>query len=378
MKSLQHLRLAGREQEVAEKHRRVVEYLDAHQLDGVLLSRRDSFAWYTGGGDNHIPSIQEGGVATLWITREGAKLWTSNIEAARVKEEELAGVVTDVEPWHWYEDSDAIVRSRIAGKAVVSDTGMAGTENRFHELRPLRYVLTEQEREHLRRLGRIVGEATEWATRGIRIGETEHQIGARLCRRLLDFGIEPTVNLVAVDERIFRYRHPIPTGKTVENYAMLITCARSGGLIVAVTRLVHFGRIPAHIRERYDALLQVEAALFEGTLKRLGAAEVLRMAQDAYARVGYDGEWKFHHQGGAIGYDNREWLATPDSKEQIHLNQAFAWNPSLQGTKVEDTIVLEDSGLSIVTETGDWPMQKVQVGDLTLLRPDILERTALY
>jgi len=374
MHILQHLRAEGRAEEVAEKHRRVRAFLQTHGLDGVLLTRRDNFAWFTGGGDNHIPSSQETGVATLWITHDRVVLLTSNIEAARMMEEELAGVIDACETWGWYENADAFIRKRIAGQRTVSDTGIAGTENRADAIKPLRYELTENERKHITQLGRVFGEALEWAARSVRVGDSEHEIGARLAQRLLAVGVEPTVQLVAVDERIFRYRHPIPTGKRLERYAMLVGCARSGGLIVAGTRLVHFGPVPRDVADRYAALLEVEATLHAETKVGRSAADVLNKAIAAYERVGFKDEWKDHHQGGAIGYDNREWLATPEETEPIRANQAFAWNPSIRGTKVEDTTLLTGDGLKFLTSTDDWPSTVVAIGDARMARPEILVR----
>ncbi len=378
MHILQHLREEGRAEEVAEKHKRVRAFLQTHGLDGLLLTRRDNFAWFTGGGDNHIPSSQEAGVATLWITHDRTVLLTSNIEAARVMEEELSGVIDACETWGWYEDADAFIRQRIAGQRTVSDTGIAGTENRADAIKQLRYVLTENEQRHLARLGRVFGEALEWAARSVRVGDTEHEIGARLAQRLLAVGVEPTVNLVAVDERIFRYRHPIPTAKRLERYAMLVGCARSGGLIVAATRLVHFGPVPQDVAERYAALLKVEAALHAETKIGRSAADVLNKAIAAYERVGFKDEWKDHHQGGAIGYDNREWVATPHETEMIRENQAFAWNPSIRGTKVEDTTLLTADGLKFLTATDDWPSTAVSIGDTRVARPAILVRHCYF
>lgn len=372
MGTLAHLREEGRAKEVAEKHRRIRTFLESYGYDGVLLTRRDSFAWYTGGGDHHIPLSQEAGVATLWITADSATLLTSNIEAARIMEEELAGVIDKVAMWSWHEDGDGFIKARIAGQRVVSDTGIAGTENQFAALKALRYELTENERRYMTRLGRVFGEALEWASRSIRIGDSEHEIGARLAGRLFSVGIEPTVNLVAVDHRIFNYRHPIPTRQRTEKYAMVVSCARSGGLIVAGTRLVHFGKVPADVATRYTALLEVEATLHAETRPGQLASQVIQKAIATYERVGFAAEWQDHHQGGAIGYDNREWVGTPHGKEQVRMNQAFAWNPSIRGTKVEDTTLLEDDGLKVLTSTGDWPTTVVAAGGAKFARPEIL------
>lgn len=374
MNPLTSLRESGRQEEVSEKHRRVVAFLDVHGLDGILLTRRDNFAWYTGGGNNHIPTSQEHGVASLFINREGATLLTANIESARLLEEELAGIVHAVRTWPWHESPDHILGPLIAGKRVVSDTGLAGTENRADAIRPLRYSLTPNERRCYSVLGSAVAQALEWAARGTQPGETEYAIGARLAHRLLEMGIEPTVNLVAVDERIHRYRHPLPTDRRLDRYAMLVTCARLGGLIVAATRLVHFGPLPADLRSRYEALLQVENAFYAGTRAGRRACDILSEAIAAYDRAGYGEEWKLHHQGGAIGYENREWVATPSLSERVNCHQAFAWNPSITGAKVEDTILLTESGLEVITSTGDWPTRDVAIEGRIVPRPEILVR----
>ena len=35
--------------------------------------------------------------------------------------------------------------------------------------------------------------------------------------------------------------------------------------------------------------------------------------------------------------------------------QAFAWNPTIAGTKVEDTALLVDGTLQMITTSSDWP-----------------------
>jgi antitoxin VapB len=79
-------------------------------------------------------------------------------------------------------------------------------------------------------------------------------------------------------------------------------------------------------------------------------------ARDAYAAVGFPGEELKHHQGGAIGYRAREWTAHPTSEEVVQPRQAFAWNPTIAGTKVEDTALLVDGAMQMITTSPDWPV----------------------
>src|SRR4029079_15897020 len=69
----------------------------------------------------------------------------------------------------------------------------------------------------------------------------------------------------------------------------------------------------------------------------------------------YPGEERKHHQGGAIGYRAREWVAHPGSAEVVQPRQAFAWNPTITGTKIEDTALLLDGRLEIIMTSPDWP-----------------------
>jgi Xaa-Pro dipeptidase len=186
-------------------------------------------------------------------------------------------------------------------------------------------------------------------------GLTEYEMEAQIAEGLLTRGILPSVYLMAADERILKYKHAVARGKRLEKYSMLNLCARKWGLTVSITRFAHFGPLPGELSERFRASAQVNAALLDAT--RVGAisADLFRVAADAYAREGFDGEEQLHHQGGATGYWEREWVATPGGNETVVDNQAFAWNPSIRGGKVEDTVLLRDGQIEILTPTPELP-----------------------
>ena len=90
--------------------------------------------------------------------------------------------------------------------------------------------------------------------------------------------------------------------------------------------------------------------------------------------TGFAHEWQLHHQGGPAAYEPREFLATPDSTDVVAVGQAYAWNPSITGTKSEDTILVGEAGNEVLTTIRDWPTLKVTLADgQTILRPAILE-----
>jgi hypothetical protein len=56
------------------------------------------------------------------------------------------------------------------------------------------------------------------------------------------------------------------------------------------------------------------------------------------------------------------------------VGQAFAWNPSITGTKSEDTMLLTAHGPLALSSTGQWPMIATSVAGVVIERPGILVR----
>jgi Xaa-Pro aminopeptidase len=185
-------------------------------------------------------------------------------------------------------------------------------------------------------------------------------------------GIRTPVVLIAADDRIERYRHPLPTERKIDARVMTVVCGERHGLNCSATRLVSFGPLPAELRRRHDAVVRVDATLISETKPGRTLGEVFNAGQRAYAESGYADEWMHHHQGGSTGYVGREVRAAPGCPVQALGNQAFAWNPSLAGTKSEDTILVTDAGTEILTQAVDWPMIEVKIDGTNRHRPDIL------
>jgi len=183
----------------------------------------------------------------------------------------------------------------------------------------------------------------------------------------------PVVVLVASDERIANYRHPLPTDKPIERYAMLVLCFRKDGLVISLTRLVHFGRLPSDLQRKAEACARVDARLILGTRAGRTLSDLFAIARDAYADEGYPEAIDEHHQGGSAGYAVREVIARPDAHTPIAVNQMFAWNPSIRGVKSEDSILLTENGVEILTAMEGFPTLSVSIDGQAIARPAILE-----
>jgi antitoxin VapB len=204
---------------------------------------------------------------------------------------------------------------------------------------------------------------------------SEHEIAGVLSHHAHAQGLIPVVNLVAADERVARFRHPIPTSQKLRRYVMLVICAEFGGMISNVTRFVSFGALDAETKARQQAVVNVDAAVNLATRPGRTLGQVFADLVQAYADNGYADEWKLHHQGGSTGYAGREAFADPASTITVRDNQAFAWNPSITGVKSEDTVLITPRGIEMITVMSDtWPKLTGRCAHGTLQRPDILVR----
>jgi Xaa-Pro aminopeptidase len=105
---------------------------------------------------------------------------------------------------------------------------------------------------------------------------------------------------------------------------------------------------------------KVEAAALDASRPGVTLGSVYASIAAAYASAGHPSAEDLHHQGGSCGYLSRDVVARPGSREVIAPWSAVAWNPSLPGAKIEDTILVTDSGAEeIVTLDDRWPASDV-------------------
>jgi len=370
--------MQSRRDECRHKHRVIVKYMEQSRLDAVVLTRRCNFAWYTAGGLNHVSTAADVGAASLLITRDRPICITNTIEAPRIGAEELSGLGIEVQAAAWYDPADAarIWSAALGDRRAAADAHVTGLPESVGRLSSdfdtLRRTMTEAEIERYRVLAREVAECLESACRQAQPGMTEHQLGSLLSGLLLEREIRAPVVLVAADERVRRFRHPIPTSRRFERYGMAVACGERHGLIVSNTRLFSFAPIDDDLRGRHQAVCRVDAAMIAATRPGNTLGDVFTAAQRAYADAGFPDEWTCHHQGGPTGYVGREVRAAPGHATPVQLNQAFAWNPSIAGTKSEDTILVKTDGNEVMSATGDWPTGLYEAGGQTWPRCDIL------
>ena len=241
------------------------------------------------------------------------------------------------------------------------------------DLRAARASLLPAELARYRALCREVAEVLTDAATAARPDDAERDVAARLAADLVARGIDPLVTLVAGRSRL-AHRHPLPTAAPLGDRAMLVVCGRRHGLIANATRWVRWGasatdvgcRAP-HPRRRggvprrhlgwRDGRRGVRGGhrgLPSGRIRRRGSGAGTTRAARPATRAATRG-------------------ARAAVTDPVQVDQAFAWNPTAPGAKVEDTVLVRADGIEVLTVDPRWPTTRLAGRD----RPIELDRVGL-
>ncbi|HZC19481.1 MAG TPA: M24 family metallopeptidase, partial [Rubrobacteraceae bacterium] len=321
--------------------------MDQLGVGAVLLRTPANFAWYTGGADNRVDHSAPLGIASVLVTGDAEYVATDNIEAGKMREEETPDF--EVVEYCWYEDPASRLWELVGGATLGADHLLGGTSNIAEEITPLRYVLDAEAIQLYRRTGAETAAAMKEAAASLAPGMTEHEAAANLATACGRRGLVAPVILVAADGRIDSYRHPVPRGRKIGGRVMLVVCAERGGLYVSLTRIVHFEEPDGEFVRRQGACEEILRRMREeATRPEYTLADAFADCKGFYAEAGFPDEWRLHHQGGLAGYATREIIAAPETREEIRVGQAFAWNPSITGAKAEETFILAGDGPEVI------------------------------
>lgn len=377
--------VAERKAEADEKVSRVRKELASRKLDGVIIATERNLNWLTAGGKDNVVWAQRETAIKLLITPEKLYLIADNIEGPRVMSEELSGLGYEWMRYSWHAKEADALQPLLKGKKIAFDLPAAAnayqkdvapskeaTSSTF-DFQDVYFPITAGELKKYRWLGKKTAEVIEQVAQKVRPGMTERDVQYLLARELWYWDIFPTVLLTAADDRLLTYRHPVVTGKTIQNAIALNVCTRRWGLVVSTTRIVYFSEPDAALQKAWADGPKVAAAMLAASRPGNTLGSVVRTAQKAYEAIGAKDEWKLHHQGGPILTLERLFLVQPEDKTPIKPGMVLAWNPTVQGSKFEDTVVVkQDGSLENLTASKNWPTVKITVDTTTYDIPTYL------
>jgi Xaa-Pro dipeptidase len=371
----QDLSIESRKAEISVKVTALREVMTQNDLDGIYISKQEHFAWITAGGDNIVTRFVENGVCAIFITSEKQYFICNNIETQRFIDEEYLDQL-GFEPlsmW-WYENRTLEFINDLVGEngAFGSDIPLDRASDVNAILSELEKVLSENEIGRYLHLGKVFSKTIESFMETIEPGDTETEIAGRLGAKMWENGIEPVLYLIAADDRIYKYRHPIATDRKVEKYLMISCNARYKGLVTKITRMLHFGKIPAELQEQYRQTVAVENAMAAATKPGVDDIVPFNIAKKMYAEFGYPDMWQLHHQGGPQSYTNGFYLITENTHNVIKLHQCYGYNPTITGTKTEDGFIVTEDGPLFITYPVSFPKIISEIDGFEYIRPGIL------
>jgi Xaa-Pro aminopeptidase len=335
------LPLIREQSDLAEKRRRVRAILAAEGAPALMLRSAAICSWYLDGARTHV-SLVGPAVLAVEVRVDGDVIHTAVNEADRLIAEELPeDVEVRVGGWGDWEPpvrADMLEEGHVAGA-----------------LRRARTPLLPGEVGRLRALSHDLACAVTDAAEQVRPETRESDVAALLSHAAASVGAEPVVVLVGGASRL-RHRHPTPTAAPIGERAILVVGARRHGLVANLTRGIRFSAPSSYESAREAALLEVEAAFLNASRPGARLGDVFARGARAYADAGFDSEeWRRHHQGGVAGYLGRDPRAAADVDDVLTDPVALAWNPTVDGGKVEDTVLATNAGIEVLTADPRWP-----------------------
>jgi len=352
------------------------ELFEENGAAGILLSKEENISYLTMGARNHITFNTTEGVASVLITDEKAFFITNNIEKERLFNEEihpdLHHFFTPV-VYNWWENEYDVVQKLVRIDHLISDSGRYLTRDITLQIAPKRFIMSEFEKETLREVGTVIDDVFFNTMDELHPAMTEIEVQGLFSNEFLKQNYEPILVLVFSDKSSMLYRHNLPRPVRLGERCFVSVCIRYKGLILSSTRSILF-KENDKIRDQHNKNCYVDATVIAQSRPGKKVSEAFKALQEAYSEKGFEGEWQHHHQGGLAGYKSRELVAKPNANYVFQKGNCLAWNPTICGTKSEDTAVLNEMGNEIVSfpERSQWPALIYEIDGMTIRRPDIV------
>lgn len=349
----------------SDKVEEIRQIIRDKKADALIINSQANFSYVTRGrGFIGLASIAS--CCSLILTMDEVYIVSDNIESNRLIVDQIGQdkfvKVLDY-PWNNPQQKDELFYSILGSKIVLSEDDVA------KELFMLRTVFSDSDIEDYKRLCAESAIILEKICKNdIVKGMSEYELAGVISKKLWEENIEPITILIGFDERAFKFRHPVMAGAQLENYALIAICARRNGLIASLTRNI-LVETDEELLEKHKKCAYVDAVFTHSIKAGNNIRNLYKEASRAYKKVGYEGEQNYHHQGGLTGFVPRELKADDNSDHIIRNNEAFAFNPSLQGAKTEDTILLTKDGVEVMTYTGSYTYVDIEIDGIVYQKP---------
>jgi Xaa-Pro dipeptidase len=363
------------QKEFNTKLQRILQLMEKEAYDAVVIGTQTNFSWLTCGGSSRVLLTSDIAAAYLVIEKDARYVVAYTMDGPRHLDEELEGMGFEPIFLRWFENSmeDAVL-GLLKGKNILSDIPLGGADVSMKQFYGLHYPLTEWDIDRYRSIDQDAEKIVRKVVDQTKPGMLETEVEALLTSEFSKADYFPIVLLVGSDERLFKYRHPIPKPKKIDRYLMLILAMRKYGLNAVLTRSVYFGdQLPDEISDKYEAASIIAANSIAHSVPGTEFSSILKMQKELYTETGFPEEWKNHFQGGITGYVVNDSSLCLDPDAVMADKQTFNWFVTITGVNTEDTYLSQGSEGEILTTTGAWPLKPYEARNgKTVNLPEIL------
>lgn len=364
-----------RADDVAEKQKRVAEFLTTHNFDALLLQRPENIAWMTAGADVTRAGSSET-TASVFMTPDARLVIANNVDSPQLFERELYGLGFQLKERPWQRPRGELVEDLCRGRRVASDCGFPSTIQVDDKLSALRLPLTSLECERMRQLGRIVVHAVEATAMSFGRGQTEAEIAGEVAHRLIKRTVVPGRIQVCADGRGSRFRHWSYGDTAVKDYVQISCVARRWGLNVGVTRTVAFEQMPEDLRVAHQKSVLMHATGMFFSKAEMASGDLWAKVRRIYEKFGLPNEWLLADQAEVVGYKLQEWNLVSEPERILTAPIPVFWHPSIGPSTAGDTILVTKNGTELLTPIRNWPRITVHVRNSPVQCADVLIRDA--
>jgi Xaa-Pro aminopeptidase len=300
------------------------------------------------------------GFGYLLLTPRRKLLVSHWMDGRRLIEEQAPDQGYELVTLYWHEGSPVEKILELArGLRLGADFPLPGAKLLGAELTNLHYPLTDLDLRRLRWIGQKSNAILTQAAQSIQPDLSEIELAADLLRLYASEGMTIDVLIIGFDDRISRYRHPMPTGNRLKRYALLHPAVRRWGLHANVTRLVHFGEPAQEIRRAMEAVASLGAFVATRLAPGVRFADILEEQKRQYAKSGFPEEWHYHFQGGITGYTLADPTRCLDPHSRVVERQAYDYFITITGAKFEELMLLTEKGTEFASIGEGWPLVTV-------------------
>lgn len=294
------------------------------------------------------------------VLRPGSRqVVTWAMDARRFAEEELPDDY-EVVSVRWDEGDLETAALALTGPGrVLSDCGLPGTEAADGYLRAAQYPMSDLEMRRLSWIAARVDVLCRSAANALDTGISEREAAVRLGAAFMREGFAVDEMMVGFDERLRRYRHPVPREARLERVALLHPTVNHWGLHGITTRMVHLGRPSSELSDRFRACSEVEAWSIAMSRPGVTFGEILQGQRLRYEDRGHPDAWHDHWQGGLTGFVMCEPAHVGRPDDAIPEGGIFNWFITLPGAKKEELTLATAEGGQVLSLTGAWPTESI-------------------